>query len=350
MKALLLSDLKKLEIVEQPVPQIAGDEVLVRVRACGICGSDVHGYDGSSGRRIPPLIMGHEAAGVIEKVGSDVSGFAPGARVAFDSTISCGRCNYCRSGRTNLCDNRMVLGVSCGSYRRHGAFAEYVAVPARILCELPETLSFKHAAMVEPVSVAAHAGGRTPVVPGGTAVVVGSGMIGLLVIQTLRLVGWSRIIAVDLDNNRLKLATKLGANHTVNSSGDDPLKTLLDLTDGQGADAAFEVVGISRTVQLAVSAVRKGGSVVLVGNVSPEVSLPLQSVVTREIHLQGSCAFSGEMAEAIRRLASREIQVEPLIGAVAPLEEGPSWFDRLYRGESGLMKVILQPGQSSQAT
>jgi L-iditol 2-dehydrogenase len=343
VKTLLLTDLKKLEIAASPLPVIEKDEALVRVHACGICGSDVHGYDGSSGRRIPPLIMGHEASGVIEKIGGDVSGFAPGARVTFDSTISCGRCDYCRSGRTNLCDNRMVLGVSCGSYRRHGAFAEFVAVPARILFTVPDNLSFEHAAMVEPVAVAAHAARQTPVVPGGTAIVVGCGMIGLLIIQTLRLIGWSRIIAVDLDASRLQLASSLGAHHTLNSGKGDALKNLLDLTNGKGADTAFEAVGISATVKLAISAVRKGGSVVLVGNIAPEVNLPLQSVVTREISLHGSCAFNDECAVAIHRLAAGEIQVKPLISAVAPLEEGPAWFDRLYRSEPGLMKVILQP-------
>jgi L-iditol 2-dehydrogenase len=346
MKALLLSNYRKLEIVDAPVPDIESDEVLVQVRACGICGSDVHGYDGSSGRRIPPLIMGHEAAGVIEKVGSMVSGCVPGTRVTFDSTAFCGDCEYCRSGRTNLCDNRMVLGVSCGTYRRHGAFAEYVAVPARILCALPAELPFEHAALVEPVSVAAHAAGRIAAPPGGAALVVGSGMIGLLVIQSLRLAGWSRIIALDLDPGRLKLAATLGADATIHADEHDVLKAVLDLTDGQGADTVFEVVGISSTVALAVSAVRKGGNVVLVGNLAPKVELPLQAVVTRELSLHGSCAINGECDESVRRMSSGAIQVAPLISALASLEDGPAWFDRLYRSEPGLMKVILQPNPS----
>ena len=140
MKAMLLSEYNKLAITEMPMPQIADDEVLVRVRACGICGSDIHGYDGSTGRRIPPIVMGHEAAGEIEHVGAGVKEFGAGDRVTFDSTVSCGRCDYCKAGQINLCDNRMVLGVSCGEYRRHGAFAEYVAVPARILYRLPASL------------------------------------------------------------------------------------------------------------------------------------------------------------------------------------------------------------------
>jgi len=160
MKALVLEDYKKLVISDVPEPSITPGEVLIRVHSCGICGSDVHGYDGSSGRRIPPVIMGHEASGVIAKLGADVKGFAEGDRVTFDSMISCGRCRFCRGGTPNLCDDRMVLGVSCGDYRRNGAFAEYVNVPAHIVFKVPETLSFNEAAMVEPVSVAVVSGTR----------------------------------------------------------------------------------------------------------------------------------------------------------------------------------------------
>ena len=142
-------------IFPSPIP--APDEVLVRVKACGICGSDVHGYDGSSGRRIPPIVMGHEAAGVVAATGSDVSGIREGDRVTFDSTIYCGSCEYCRRGEVNLCDRRQVLGVSTPEYRRAGAFAEYVLVPRRIMHRLPDNISFAEAAMVEPLAVAVHA-------------------------------------------------------------------------------------------------------------------------------------------------------------------------------------------------
>src|ERR1700684_3920077 len=140
MRALLLSSYRHLEIADMPVPSPAPDEVLVRVAACGICGSDVHGYDGSSGRRIPPIVMGHEAAGTVAAIGKEVKGFKEGDRVTFDSTIYCGSCANCLRGDVNLCDNRQVLGVSCGDYRRAGAFAEFVVVPARIIYRLPEIL------------------------------------------------------------------------------------------------------------------------------------------------------------------------------------------------------------------
>jgi L-iditol 2-dehydrogenase len=345
MKALLLSKYRHLEIADVPTPTPAPDEVLIQVAACGICGSDVHGYDGSSGRRIPPLVMGHEAAGIAAVLGSRVKGVAQGDRVTFDSTVSCGGCAHCRRGEINLCDNRRVLGVSCGDYRRAGAFAEYVAVPQHILYHLPESLAFSEAAMLEAVSVALHAVSLSQVVLGETALVVGAGMIGLLSLQALRVAGCSCVYVADVDASRLKLATGLGA-HALLATGADVAAQVTQLTNGRGVDVAVEAVGIDETVRAAIECVAKGGRVTLVGNVSPEVTLPLQKVVTRQIRLQGSCASAGEYPRAIELLASGKIQVKPLISVIAPLEEGPQWFERLYSHEPNLMKVILTPGRA----
>jgi L-iditol 2-dehydrogenase len=343
MKALLLTQPSQLTCTEVPEPECADDGVLVRVAACGICGSDIHGFDGSTGRRIPPLIMGHEAAGVIETVGRNVTKFRVGDRVTFDSTISCGACSFCTRCAVNLCENRQVLGVSCGEYRRHGAFAELVALPERILYLLPQGLTFEHAALVEAVSIAVHAVRRSELVKGETAVVVGTGMIGLLVVQVLKHYGASKVVAVDQSESKLKLARELGADQTVLVTSDDTLAEILASQESQGFDHAFEVVGITSTVQLAVNAVLRGGTVTLVGNLSPEVALPLQAVVTRELTLRGTCASSGEYPECLELIASGAVQVAPLISAVVPLAEGPSWFARLHSGEAGLMKVILKP-------
>lgn len=343
MRALLLSEYKKLSVVEMPTPEIGDDDVLVRVRACGICGSDIHGYDGSTGRRIPPLVMGHEAAGVIERVGRGVRGLVTGDRVSFDSTVSCGTCDFCRRGQMNLCDNRTVLGVSCGDYRRHGAFAEYVAVPARIVYKLPDGLSFEQAALLEAVSIAVHAVNRHVPKPDETVVVIGSGMIGLLIVQVLTHKGSRNIIAVDLDPRKLALARRMGATHTLNSTDTDVPAAVRKVTGGGGVDVSFEVVGHSATVVSAIRTLRKGGTVVLVGNLSPNVELPLQDVVSREISILGSCASNGEIPECIDLLTQGGVDVDPIISLRAPLDEGPELFARLYRGDSTLMKVIIQP-------
>ena len=326
-----------------PVPDLADDEVLIRVRACGICGSDVHGYDGSTGRRIPPLIMGHEAAGTIERPGRGVSGFAAGDRVTFDSTVYCGRCEYCQRGAVNLCDARRVLGVSCADYRRHGAFAEYVAVPARIVYRLPDRIPFEHAAVIEALAVAVHAVALRAPAPGDRVVVFGCGMIGLLVLQVLRDRGCRNVTAVDVDADRLALATRLGADSAIDGRNPDVPAAVRALTNGRGADLALDAVGVTATVQAAVRSVRKGGTVTLIGNVSQTVELPLQEVVTRQLTLHGSCASSGEYPTCIDLLARGAIDVAPLISATAPLEEGADWFARLHGGGGKLMKVILRP-------
>jgi len=221
MNALLMKQYRRLELVDMPSPQSGPGELLVRVHSCGICGSDVHGFDGSTGRRQPPLVMGHEAAGTVAGAGAGVAGFREGDRVTFDSTVYCGACFFCARGEVNLCDNRQVLGVSCGDYRRHGAFAEYVVAPARITYHLPDALRFEHAAMIEAVSVAVHAVGLTPVRLGDCALVLGAGMIGTLALQALKLAGCGQVIVADVDAGRLKMALALGATAVINPKEGD---------------------------------------------------------------------------------------------------------------------------------
>src|ERR1700723_4619706 len=243
MKALLLSEYSKLEVADLPKPVAGPGEVLVQVAACCICGSDRHGYDGSSGRRIPPLVMGHEAAGTIAAIGAEVNGFSLGDRVTFDSTVYCGACTFCRNGEQNLCDNRQVIGVSCGDYSRAGAFAEYVSVPARIVYKLPDNLAFAEAAMLEAVSVALHAVEVSNLKGGETALVLGAGMIGLLTLQAARAAGCSRVFVADIDAPRLKSASELGADETLLASGTELTQEILRLTEGRGVDIVLEAVG-----------------------------------------------------------------------------------------------------------
>ena len=343
MKALVLKEYMQLHYEDVPEPTIGPEDVLIRVQACGICGSDVHGLDGSTGRRRPPIIMGHEAAGVIHAVGANVAEWNEGDRVTFDSTIYCGACWFCRRGDVNLCDRRRVLGVSCDEYRCHGAFAEYVAVPQRILCRLPDAIGVEQAAMVEAVSVAFHAVHRTPIALNDTAVVVGTGMIGLLVVQSLRAAGCGTIIGVDPDEGRLRLARRLGADIVLSGDASRVAAETGRLTGGRGADLAFDVVGIGPSLASAAACLRKGGFLTLVGNLSPEVTLPLQTVVTRQLTLLGSCASCGEYAACLDMIARKTVNVDALISAMVPLADGAQWFERLYRKEPGLMKVILKP-------
>ncbi len=344
MKALLLDRYKHLEYTDVPTPVVAGDrEMLVRVHACAICGSDVHGYDGSTGRRIPPVVMGHEASGEVVEIGKAVRNFVVGDRITFDSTIYCGECSFCRRGEVNLCDNRRVLGVSCDEYRRDGAFAEYVVVPDYIAYHLPDGISYEEAAMAEPAGVAAHALRITPVILNETVAVVGTGLIGLLLIQVLRASTSGKIIALDTDPSRRDKAVVFGADMAFDPADSDLLAHVRAVTGGSGVDRVFEAVGASAPIKSALSIVRKGGSVTLIGNVSPQIELPLQSVVTRQISLFGSCAIAGEYPLVLDLMARKMIDVMPLVSATAPLDEGPAWFERLYAREPGLLKVILNP-------
>jgi len=343
MKAMVLEEYMKLVVKDVPEPVMTSDEVLVQVKAAGICGSDVHGMDGSSGRRLPPVIMGHEASGVIVDTGNSVEGWKKGDRVTFDSTIYKLDDWYTKRGMYNLSDDRLVLGVSTPEFKKDGAFAEYVTIPQHILSRIPNKVSFTQAAMVEPAAVALHAVNLIPLAVNDTAVVVGTGMVGLFVIQLLKIAGCGNIVAVDLDSDRLELAGRFGASHSFNPEKEDVIAGVQNLTGGRGADIAFEVVGATSSVITAINCLRKGGSLGLVGNISQNVEIPLQAVVTRQIRLQGSCAINGEFDVILDLMARGLLDTDAILSAEAPLSEGPEWFDRLYKKEKGLMKVVLIP-------
>jgi L-iditol 2-dehydrogenase len=342
LKALLHTEPYCLEYTDFPDPQPGDDELLVRVKACGICGSDVHGFTGKTGRRIPPLIMGHEAAGVVQGIGENARGFRKGDRVCFDSTVYCNKCAACRAGKYNRCVNRQVLGVSVPEFKRHGAFAEYVAVPWWIVAGIPDNMSFVQAALLEPVSIGMHAANRACISIGDTVVVVGAGTIGLFVLQACKLKG-ARVIICDINEFRLGIARKLGADVVMNPAAVNLKETVFKATDGGGADVAFEVVGFAQTFADAVSVTKTGGHLVAVGNLQKTAEFNLQELVARELTFTGSYASSGEFRQGIDLVASGKINVEPLISDVLPLREGPSAFDRLLKAQENLLKIVLEP-------
>jgi threonine dehydrogenase-like Zn-dependent dehydrogenase len=343
MKALVLENYNQFLYKDVPDPEISVDEVLIRVKACGICGSDVHGMDGSTGRRIPPLIMGHEASGVIEKTGSNVRGWSAGDRVTFDSTVYPLDDWYTLEGSYNLSDNREVIGVSPGNYRRNGAFAEYVTVPQHILYRIPGNVTFEQAAMVEPVAVALHAVNLSQFKLGESCAVIGAGTIGSFIIQLLRLAGNIQLMVVDMNKANLERALKLGADIVFHPSDENITEQVRQATSNRGADLAFEAVGNSSTVNMSIGLVRKGGRVVLVGNLTPVIEFPLQKVVTQELKIYGSCAIRGEYATVLELMEKRKLHIDQQISAIVPLSEGAMWFDRLRNNTGELNKVILVP-------
>jgi len=343
LKALLYTGPYTFSYADVPDPVVDDEDVLVRVKACGICGSDVAGHTGKTGRRLPPLVMGHEAAGIVERVGRNVVGFTRGDRICFDSTVYCNQCPACREERFNRCVRRQVLGVSVPEFKRNGAFSEFLAVPHWICAKLPDNVSFVQASLLEPASIGMHAANRAPISKGNTVVVVGAGAIGLFILQAARLRGANTIVASDLNEFRLGLAMRVGADVCINPARADLRQEVLRQTDGRGADVAFEAVGFGETFRLAMSITRTGGRVVAVGNLQKEIEFNLQELVTRELAFLGSYASSGEFRTCIDLIATGRINVEPLISEVLPLREGPAAFRRLLEAKENLLKIVLEP-------
>lgn len=339
MKALLLEAYHDPRLTQLPIPEIREDEVLLRVKACAICGSDLHGYTGKSGRRQPPLVMGHEASGVVEKAGPAVSAYKPGDRVVFNSSLYCGQCWYCRRGMENLCVQARVFGVNCDSYKLDGAMAEYLAVPERILYPLPQAMSFVQGALVEPLSIALHAVNRTQIEMDDTVAVIGAGAIGLMLVKALKNTAASRVVAVDVDDFKLECALKAGADLALNTRHD--VAASIQKIAPRGADAVFEAVGIGQTVEQALDLARRGGRVTLVGNAQPRAELGMQKIVLKELSVHGAYACANEYETALSLIAGGRVTVDELVSATAPLEEGKQWLDRLARGGEKLIKVVL---------
>ena len=289
MKALLLTEYKKLELTDIPVPQIGPEEVLIRVRACGICGSDVHGFDGSTGRRIRLLSWATRHPVSLRRLGSAVKNLAAGRQSCIRFHDFLRQVSVLPAWTYEpLRQPPGARSLAAANIAGTAPLRNMSLCPQHIVFKLPDSLSFEHAAMIEPVSVAVHAVSITPVRLGDTALVVGTGMIGLLTIQAARLAGCSRIIAMDLEDYKLDVAKQHGADEVVNPRKTDVVKYVLESTGGRGVDVSFEAVGATDPIRTAIASTKKGGTVTLIGNIRPEIELPLQSIVTREIRLQGS--------------------------------------------------------------
>jgi L-iditol 2-dehydrogenase len=326
MKALMLSAIRELQIQDVPQPEIARpDDVLIRVGACGICGSDLHGYTGQSGRRVPPLIMGHEASGEVVEAGPAASQFRSGDRVALQPLTSCGTCPACMDGKLLWCPQRSLMGMNAP-----GAYADYVVWPAANLFRIPDVLSFEHAALAEPVAVALHAVSRVRLKPYETAVVIGAGTIGLLVLALLRRMGLRRLVAVDISERRLAVAQKLGADVTLNPSVENVVPATREAVGEEGVDHVFEAVGVPDTFQTSIQLARQGGEAVWIGNNERYAEIDVQAVVTREINIRSSYGFTPvEFGRAVALLADGCIPADEIVTLCISLHEGPRIFEEL---------------------
>ncbi len=328
MRALVYQGPWTMTLEDVPEPVAQAGEVVISVKAVGVCGSDIHGFTGSTGRRIPPMIMGHEFGGVITAVGEGVQTAKVGDEVVATPIFP-----------FNGIGQRKVLGV----FSTQGAYAERVVVHESMLLPKPAHISWQQAAMCEPLSVVLHAINRTPIPLMGTVAIVGAGSIGLLTMMAARLAGAGKIIMTDLSAHRLEMAEEMGADLTINVKDSDPVQTILDLTGGRGVDVTLEAVGLSATVQQAHKITRNGGHITWIGNNAKLIELDMQEVVARELTICGTYGFSTEFPLALQAIASGRINVEPLIERVATLAEGPQLIHDFAAGKSELAKVILEP-------
>ena len=340
MKALRYLEPNKLVVqdIEKPVPK--KDEVLLRVRSCGICGSDVHGYLGLTGRRTPPMTMGHEFAGEIEEVGADVKTLKVGDRVAPYPVDFCEECEMCRRGDFHLCKNKRQFGVLAVD----GAFAEYICVPEKVCFKITDNVSYNVASLMEPLAVAYHGVGHAGDLKGKTVLIVGTGTIGLLALACVKMQKPARIFVSDLSDFRLEMAKKMGADVVINSGKDDLKKIIEKETGGKGVDMAFEAVGASASVKSAMSALAFGGTAIWIGNNKPLIEINMQEIVTRELKVYGSFLYSlNDFRTVVDHLNKEELDVSDVISQNIPLDNAPEFFYKLAHDPGTLIKVIVNP-------
>ena len=338
MKALVYHGPEQLTVAELADPTPAADEALIRIKACGICGSDVHGYLGITGRRLPPMVMGHEFSGEIAALGPKATGFKVGDRVAAYPVVFCGECAQCRQGNRHLCLNKRAFGVlDC-----NGAMADYICVPTKVLFKLDDRVSYEVGSLMEPLAVACRGVNHGGDLAGKTVMVIGAGTIGLLIAALAKLRGPAKIVVTDLSEDRLAVARKMGADLAINGASADLVETVRAATGG-GVDVAFEAVGATPTVQQSTACLKLGGTAVWVGNSAKFVNTNMQEIVTRELKVFGSFLYSyDEFAFVADLVNSGKLDLEHLISLRAPMfEKGPELFAKLAKDPGPLIKVIL---------
>ncbi len=339
MKALVYPDWDRLEIRDVPDPIPGPGEVVVRVAAAGICGSELEGFASRSPRRAPPLIMGHEFCGEVAVLGESASGYRRGDRVVVNSVIACGRCRDCRDGLSHLCPEREVFGM-----KRPGGFAELCAVPVSTLFPLPEKVSPLQGALVEPLANAVHAlslaGQRFP----ETVVVIGAGTIGLMVLQVAKVWGAFRLVSVDTNERRLEVAHQLGAEPVFNPGKEDVVAAVREFTRGRGVDLVVDAVGAAETRRMGVAAARAGGEVVWLGLHEDPTQLSGFDVVLGERKIIGSYAVTPhDLRTAIGLFAHGKLEIAPWVRPF-PLTEGARVFRELVTAPpQDYIKALLLP-------
>jgi len=340
MRGLVYLGPDKLEVQEIADVSPKAGEVKIAVKACGICGSDVHGYLGLTGRRTPPMVMGHEFSGEIVEVGEGVKNLKVGDRVAPYPVDYCENCEMCAQGNYHLCANKRQFGVLTVD----GAFADYICVPEKVCFKINDDVSFDIASLMEPFAVANHGVDRAGDLAGKTVMLVGTGTIGLLALVCIKIKNPAKILVSDLSDFRLDIAKKLGADIVINPTTTDFKQAVLDATDGKGVDVSYEAVGAAPSVQSAMAALKFGGLAVWIGNNKPMIEINMQEIVTRELKVVGSFLYTlHDFETVIDVINEKSVDLSSIISVCAPLEEAADYFYKLAHDPGTLVKVIINP-------
>lgn len=336
MKAAILFGPRDLRVVDAPTPALTDDKsVLIRVRAVGICGSDVHAYHGKLATVTFPRTIGHEVAGEVVETGKAVTTVKPGDHVSVDPVVSCGQCPACRSGRRNVCSDVKCIGVAC-----EGGLAEYIVFPEPSVHLVPAELPWRDVALIEPYTVGAQIVSRGSVAAGERVLVMGAGPIGLVVLQAAKRLG-AKVLITDLVAGRRELAKKLGANVTVDPSKEDLAKAVSDFTAGYGVDVAVDAVGVPALFEQAVTLAAPGGRVVIIGFNPAASQIPELPITRKELDIRGSRMNAGKFPEVIQWIAKGEVETKPLVTHEFKLEELQQAFDVLDNEPDKVCKVII---------
>lgn len=341
MQAIRLHGQNDIRLEDIPVPEPAQGEALVEVSHTSICATDIEVWQSPlsfGGDDDIPIVLGHEIGGTVAEVRGK-SDFKPGDRVVVNNVLACGRCFWCARASQATCPNMRVAGLSA-----NGGLAEYLTWPSTHLVRLPANIKNEEAPLMEPTHVAVHAVRRSGIKPGDRVVVIGCGTVGLLLVQVAKAAG-AFVIAVDVRDQSLVLAVKLGATHTINAPADEVPNTIRNITKGIGADIVFEASGVPSLPPTAIAATRPGGTTVLVGIYGHETEFDFSDIVLTEKTVIGSVAASpGDMVAAVSMVAHRSINVEPLISDVINLSDAiPDGFERMLQPEKDVFRIVVTP-------
>lgn len=341
IKAAVMHGVDDVRIEEVDFPQMKAGEVLIKMKSAGVCGSDVHYYKhGKIGSYIvsQPMILGHECAGEIVEVASDVKNFKPGDRVAVEPGYTCRKCVYCKTGRYNLCSDVIFMATP----PIDGAYIEYVAWPADFVFHLPDNMTYDHGALMEPLAVGMHAVRRSRLKPGEPVLVLGAGTIGLVTILSAKAAGAGEIIVADLEDVRLNMAQKLGATRIINAGQENVLEVIKDLTHGFGVEVVYETAGSVPTTQQTIDLAARGGRIVWVGLAGEDrFPIPVLQAIDKELDIMGIFRYANVYPYAIQLVSTGRMNIDPLVTHRFNLENVSEALEVAHERRDGAVKVMV---------